>query len=106
LPVHTQEVLQHFITRASSASPSNTPGTSSLVEPSRAQLKESASAFPQNSFLLPSSTKNSSYAPHPVLIARAPCCKGSKGFIILNIMKQWEPLDGMSSLWAGAEGSA
>lgn len=105
LPLHTQNILQHFRPRASSGSPSNTHGISSLVEPPHAQLKESTFAFPQTSSLLPSSTQNSNYTPDPVLIARAPRCKGSKGFILLNIVKQWEPLDGMYSLWAGGEGS-
>lgn len=70
-----------------------------------AHTAPSASAFPLNSLLLPSSSQNSHYTPDPVLTARAPCCKGNEGFILLNIMKQWEPLDGMCRLWAGAEGS-
>lgn len=101
-----QKTLLCFRPTATSASLSNTPGISPLVEPLHARLKQCSSAFPRNISLLPSSTQNSNYTPKPILIARAPCCKGSGGFILSNIVKQWEPLDGMSSLWAGAKGSA
>lgn len=70
-----------------------------------AHRAQSASAFPLNSLLLPSSSQNSHHTPDPVLPARAPCCKGNEGSVLLNIVKQWEPLDGMCRLWAGAEGS-
>lgn len=83
--------------------PFKCPWQSSLVEPLHTQLKVLRLA--QSSLLLPSSSQNSHCTPDPVLTARAPCCKGNEGFILLNIMKQWEPLDGMSRLWAGAEGS-
>lgn len=102
--LHTYtEILHNFLLQRSSASPS-TPNNALLLNHHTYSSGKVPLPFHKTVFCFLLAAKIAA-TPDPVLIARAPRCRGSESFILLNVLKQWEPLSGMSSPWAGAQGS-